>query len=63
MNKLIKIKDKAKAERLASLGFKYAIEDVEGIRFYVFFNSPELEEAIQSNYSDESFLKDSKLRF
>lgn len=60
---LIKVFDSKKAEELASLGFRYTLDSINGQSVYAFFVSKELLEYINSNFDSKDFFLDNMLHF
>lgn len=50
------IVEKAKADTLLSLGFKYIIRNIGDNTCYVFVQTPELMKELGSNFDQDSFL-------
>lgn len=62
-NKLIKIFNPCKAEKLRELGFEYMLENIGDLKAYVFCVSEELLNYLQCNFDQNDFLLENTLRF
>lgn len=59
----LKTQNKNVADYLSSHGFNYTTETVNKTTFYCFVHTPELAKIIMSNYADEPFIVDARMRF
>ena len=57
------VKDKNKADALLSLGFKYTKRDIGGKEVFVFIQTEELMQELNSKFGRGSFFIDKTLKF
>lgn len=60
---MIKVIDKAIADKLISLGYQYMYEKINDKTIYVFKETDDLIKYMYSNYSKKNFFLENKLRF
>lgn len=59
----IKMKSRETANALASMGFAYTVEKINGETFYCFEHTPEIAAKILDKFADERVVVDDCLRF
>ena len=62
-NKLIKVLNPDKAEKLKQLGFNYILDSINGQSIYAFCITEELLHHLQANFDANDFFLDNTLRF